>query len=135
MALEVAVAGGDGRPIARLSGVPQCGPPLGGVAACVVRQRSSIGLYTVTADGVVTELARLHDSELGAMTAGPGPRATSMQFDGTFLVADLAARRLTRVTLPPGSEYPSEIRSGDGYIVTLDYPENRRSVVRKYRIQ
>jgi hypothetical protein len=69
------------------------------------------------------------------MAVGPGARASSMQFDGSLLVVDLAARRLTRVTLPQGSEYPSEVRSGDGYVVTLSYPENRRSVVRHYRVQ
>ncbi|HEX6052724.1 MAG TPA: M48 family metalloprotease, partial [Gemmatimonadaceae bacterium] len=129
------VAGGEVRPIARLSGVPQCGAPMGGLAACVVRGRSSMGLYTVTADGVATELARLRGSELGVMAVGPGPRASSMQFDGSLLVADLAARRLTRITLPQGSDYPSEVRTGDGYVVTLSYPENRRSVVRRYRVQ
>jgi hypothetical protein len=129
------VAGSDVRPIARLSGVPQCGAPMGEVAACVVHQRSSMGLYTVTSDGVATEVGRLRGSELGVMAVGPGPRASSMQFDGRLLVVDLAARRLTRVTLPEGSEYPSEVRSGDGYVVTLSYPENRRSVVRHYRVQ
>ena len=129
------VAGSDVRPIARLSGVPQCGAPMGDVAACVVRQRSSMGLYTVTAGGVATEVGRLRGSELGVMAVGPGARASSMQFDGSLLVVDLAARRLTRVTLPQGSEYPSEVRSGDGYVVTLSYPENRRSVVRRYRVQ
>ena len=122
--------------IASLRGVPQCGEPLGGAAACVVRQMNATSLYTVTSEGAATEVARVSGSDMGAMVAGPGLRAASMAFDqGAMVLIDLAARRLTRVPLPAGGEYASEIRSGPGYIVTLGYGQSGRATVRKYRVQ
>ena len=122
--------------IASLRGVPQCGQPLGGAAACVVRQMNATALYTVTSDGVATEVARVSGGDMGAMVAGPGLHAASMALDREALVlVDLAARSLTRVPLPAGGEYASEIRTGPGYIVTLGYAQNGRATVRKYRLE
>ena len=121
--------------IASLRGVPQCGEPLDGAAACVVRQVGTMALYTVTAEGVATEVAHVSSGDMGVMAAGPGLRAAAMTFDRSMVLVDLVARRLTRVPLPAGREYASEIRSGPGYVITLSYGENGRSKVRKYRVQ
>ena len=122
--------------VATLRGVPQCGEPLGGAAACAVRQSSTTALYTVTAEGVATPVAHLSGSDVGVIVAGPGLHAASMSFDAsTMVLVDLEARRLTRVPLPPGSQYASEIRAGPGYVVALSYAENGRHKVRKYRVQ
>jgi hypothetical protein len=124
------------RQIGTLSGVPQCGEPLGGAAACVVRQRSAIALHTVNADGSTSEVARLPGVDLGATAVGPGLRAASVTFDRAIVVVDLAERRLTRVNLgvTDRAAYVTEVRSGQGYIVTLSQSDGRRSVVRRYRI-
>jgi Zn-dependent protease with chaperone function len=125
---------GAGR-VASLRGVPQCGEPLGGVAACAVRHINSVSLYTVTAQGVATEIAQLPTSDLGVVAVGPGRRVSSMTFERVMLVIDLGTRRLTRIALPPNSQYASEVRAGPGYVVTLSYAENQRSTVRRYVVR
>ena len=122
--------------VATLRGMPQCGQPIGGAAACAVRQSNTTELYAVTAEGVATPVAQLSGSDVGVIVAGPGLHAASMTFDrSSMLLVDLAARRLTRVPLPAGSQYASEIRSGPGYIVALSYTENGRHKVQKYRVR
>jgi Zn-dependent protease with chaperone function len=126
---------GVGR-VGTIRGVPQCGEPLGGAAACVVRERSAVALHTVMADGGTAEVARLSGVALGATAVGPGLRASSVTFDREVVLVDLATRRLTRVTLGADSAaYVSEVRSGPGYVVTLSQSGEGGSVVRRYLIR
>jgi len=120
--------------VSSLRGAPQCGDPVVSSAACVVRQMKATSLYTVSETGVATEVARLQAQDIGIVAVGPGLRTASMGFDRTVLVTDLAARRLTRIPLPPNSTFASEVRAGPGYIVTLSIDQNRRSTVRLYRV-
>ena len=120
--------------IASVRGVPECGEPLGGVAACTTQHVKATSLYTIDASGAVVEVARLEARDGGVMALGPGPRAASMKFDRSVRTFDLAARRLTTIRLPAGSDYASEVRTGDGYVVTLSYGENKRVKVSLYRI-
>ena len=121
--------------VASLRGYPQCGEPSGGVAACAARHIQATSLYTVDANARVTEVAQLASPDLGVVALGPGARAASMKFDRSIVDIDLATRRLTRFELPPNSEFASEVRVGPGFVVTLSYGENRRSKVRRYRIE
>jgi len=57
-----------------------------------------------------------------------------MTFDRSIVEIDLAARRLTRIALPPNTEYSAEVTARPGFVVTLSYGENRRSTVRRYRV-
>jgi len=128
------VRGDTVRRTATLPGAVQCGEPLGGAAVCTAQRRSATSLYAVSADGVATEVARLPLRDLGVVALGPGLRAASMTFTRTMVTIDLPARRLTRLPLPPNSDFASEVRAGPGWIVTLGYAENRKSKVRLYRI-
>ena len=120
--------------VVALRGVPQCGEPLDGAAACVVREANALSFYTLSADGTAAEVARRRGADIGVMAVGPGLHAASMAFDRSMVIVDLAARRLTEVSLPTGSEFPAEVRSASGYAVALSYSENRRATVRRYRI-
>jgi len=129
------VRGDSLRRVASLRGPPQCGEPVRGMAACVVRHLNSVSLYAVSGEGDATEIARRGARDLGVVTVGPGLRATSMTFERAILVMDLATRRLTRIAMPPNGEYASEARSGPAYVVTLGYAETGRSMVRRYRVE
>ena len=120
--------------VASLRGVPQCGDPANGVAACEARHMRATSLYTIDAMGVTTEVAELASPTMGVVALGPGLTAASMKFDRSIQVIDLAARRLTTIPLPATTEYAAEVRVAAGYIVTLSYEENRRSTVRRYKI-
>jgi hypothetical protein len=113
----------------------QCGEPLGGAAVCTAQRRSRTSLYAVSADGEATEVARLPLQDLGVVVLGPGGRVASMTFKREIVTIDLAARRLTRLPLPPNSDFASEVHAGPGWIVTLGYAENRKSTVRSYRVK
>jgi Zn-dependent protease with chaperone function len=128
------VAGTGVQRVVSLRGVPQCGEPLDGAAACVVRESNALSFYSLTADGVATEIGRRRGADLGVMAVGPGLHAASMAYDRSMLIVDIAARRMTRAPLPEGSEFPAEVRSASGYAVALGYSENRRTTVRRYRI-
>lgn len=121
--------------VASLRGAPQCGDPLGGAATCVVRRAGGTALYGVSARGEATEVAEVASQDLGVVTVGPGLHVTSMTFQRAIVVIDLAARRLTRIPLPPNSQFAAEVRAGPGWIVTLGMAENRRSKIRYYRVQ
>ncbi|HUQ82449.1 MAG TPA: M48 family metalloprotease [Gemmatimonadaceae bacterium] len=129
------VRGDDLVRVASLRGVPQCGAPANGVAACESRHMRATSLYAIDAAGVTTEVAQLASPTLGMVAVGPGLRAASMKLDRSIQVIDLAARRLTTVSLPAVTEYASEVRVTARYIVTLSYAENRRSTVRRYRLR
>jgi len=120
--------------IGPIRGVPECGEPLNGVAACTAHHVKATSLYTIDANGAAVEVARLQVRDLGVMSLGPGPRASSMTYDRTIQTIDLTTRRLTRVPMPAGSDFASEVRSGPGYVVTLGFGENRRARVSLYRI-
>lgn len=128
------VRGDSVRRIGSLQGPSQCGQPLGGAAACSSQRRNGTSLYAVDASGTATEIARLPSQNVGVVTLGPGLEATSMTYNRDVLMIDLTTRRLTRVSLPPNSQFGSEVRSGAGWAVTLGYAENRRSTVRLYRV-
>jgi hypothetical protein len=128
------VTGAGVQRIASLRGVPQCGQPLGGAAACTVQHFKAVSLYSVTAAGVATEIAQLPVTDAGVVSVGPGLHASSMTVERAMLIIDLAARGLTRIPLPANSQFAAEVRAGPGYLVTLSYAENRRSRVRRYRI-
>jgi Zn-dependent protease with chaperone function len=119
---------------ATLRGVPECGEPAGGVVACSAQHFRSTSLYTIDANGTAVEVAQLRSQDVGAIAVGPGARAASMKFDRSIQVIDLAARRLTTISLPPTTVYATEVRAGPGYVATLSQAENRRSMVRLYRI-
>ena len=121
--------------IAAVRGVPECGAPMNGVAACAARHVRATSLYTIDASGTAVEVAQLPSQNLGVVSVGPGARAASMRFDRSIQLIDLATRRLTTIRLPPGSDYGSEVRAGPGYVVTLTHNQNRRATVRLYRIQ
>jgi len=120
--------------MASVRGVPECGEPLGGVAACTTHHVKATSLYTVDANGTVAEVAQFPTRDLGVMALGPGPRAASMKFDRSVQTIDLATRRLTTIPLPAGTDYATEVRARGGYVVTLSYSEKRRGTVRRYRV-
>ena len=122
------------RRLAPVRGAAQCGEPLGGLAACTVQMMSATSLYTVNARGDVAEVAQLPSNELRVVSVGPGLQAASSTFDRGVVLIDLAAKRLTRIRLPPNTGFASEVRAGAGWVVTLGYGPNQRSVVRSYRI-
>jgi Zn-dependent protease with chaperone function len=128
------VHGDSVRPLAPMRGGAQCGEPLGDMAACVARRMRSTSLYTVTASGMATEVARLSMPDVGAVSVGPGPRVASMGYDRHMVLVDLVTRRLTRIPMPPNTPYSADIRVGPGWIVTLGYGDNQRSVVRRYLV-
>ncbi len=128
------VHGDTVRHVATLQGATQCGQPSGGAAACSVQRRSGTALYSVSAAGVATEIARLSSRDLGVVALGPGLRATSMTYKRDVVLVDLTTRRLTRIALPPNGQFASEVRAGPGWSMTLSYAENRRSAVRFYRV-
>jgi Zn-dependent protease with chaperone function len=128
------VRGDTVRRVATLPGAVQCGEPLGGAAVCTAQRRSRTSLYTVSADGEATEVARLPLQDLGVVALGPGRHAASMTFKREIVTIDLAARRLTRLPLPPNSDFASEVRAGPGWVVTLGYTANRKSTVRLYHV-
>ena len=68
------------------------------------------------------------------VSLGPGLQAASPTFDRGIVTVDLAARRLTRIALPPNTAFASEVRAGPGWAVTLGYGQNQKSVVRAYTI-
>ena len=129
------IHGDSVRRLAPMRGGAQCGEPIADVAACIARRMRSTSLYTVAASGVATEVARPPIQDMGAMSVGPGPRVSSMGFDRRIVLVDLASRRLTRVSMPPATSYSSDVRTGTGWVVTLGYDGDRRSVVRRYRIE
>jgi hypothetical protein len=128
------VHGDSVRALTPLRGAAQCGAPAGDVAACIARRMRSTSLYTVTANGMATEVARLSLQDVGMMSVGPGPRVASMGFDRAIVLVDLASRRLTRIPMPRDTPYSTDLRVGPGWIVTLGYGDNRRSVVRRYLV-
>ena len=135
-AMELWRAHGDSvRSLTSVRGAPQCGEALGGRAACAVHRLNATSLYTVSASGDVEEVAQLSINEFRLAGVGPGLWAASGTFDREIVVIDLAAKRLTRVELPPNQSFASEVRAGPGWAVTLGYGQNQRSVVRSYRIQ
>jgi hypothetical protein len=127
----------DGRatPVTTMRGYPQCGAPLGGVVACAARHMRATSLYTIDSSGTAVEVAQLPVQDFGGMWMGPGARGAAMSFTQTIVDIDLAARRMTRVTLPPNTDYASEVTSGPGFVVTLSHGVNRRATVRRYRVQ
>ena len=134
-AMELWLVHGDSvRPLTSLRGALQCGNPLGGVAACSAQRLNATSLYTVSATGVAVEVAQLPLNELRVVQMGPGARAASTTFDRGIVVIDLASRRLTRIAVPPNSEFASEVRAGPGWVVTLGYGQNQRSTVKSYRV-
>jgi Zn-dependent protease with chaperone function len=117
-------------------GPAQCGEPSGGSAACAVHSLSGTSLYTVSARGVVAEVAQLSSSELRLVAVGPGLRMVSSSFDGGIVIIDLATKRRTRIELPPNTEFASEARAGPGWAVTLGYGQRTQKFsVRSYRIE
>jgi Zn-dependent protease with chaperone function len=128
------VHGDSVRPLTSVRGTPQCGEPVGGMAACAVHRMNATSLYTVGASGVVEEVAQLSLNEFRLAAVGPGLRAASATFDRGIVAIDLAAKRLTRIELPPNGQFASEVRAGPGWAVTLGYGQNQRSVVRAYRV-
>ena len=74
-------------------------------------------------------------SEFRMATVGPGLRVASSTLDRGVVAIDLAAKRLTRIDLPPNGPFAGEVRAGPGWAVTLEYGRNQKSVVRAYRIQ
>ena len=128
------VHGDSVRSLTSVRGTPQCGEPLGGKAACAVHRLNATSLYTMSASGEVNEVAQLPMSEFRLAAVGPGLWAASGTFDREIVVIDLAAKRLTRVELPPNGSFASEVRAGPGWAVTLGYGPNQRSVVRSYRV-
>jgi len=129
------VRGDSLKRIASIRGVPECGAPVGGIAACAARHVRATSLYTIDANGVAVEVAQLASHNLGVVVVGPGTRAASMRFDHSIQLIDLARCRLTTIPLGPRSDYASEVRAGPGYAVTLSHNQNRRATVRLYRIE
>jgi Zn-dependent protease with chaperone function len=129
------VHGDSVRSLTSVRGTPQCGEPLEGKAACAVHRLNATSLYTVSASGGVEEVAQLSQNDFRLAAVGPGLWAASGTFDRAIVVVDLAAKRLTRIALPPNGSFASEVRAGPGWAVTLGYGQNQRSVVRSYRIQ
>ena len=129
------VHGDSVRPLTSVRGTPQCGEPVGGTAACAVHRMNATSFYTVGASGVVEEVAELSRSEFRLAMVGPGLRVASATFDRAIVAVDLAAKRLTRIDLPPNGPIAAEARVGPGWAVTLEYGPNQRSVVRGYRIE
>jgi len=130
------VRGDSVRRLGPVRGAATCGEPLGGSAACTVHTMNATSLYTVNAQGAVEEVAQTSLAELRVASLGPGVRAAGSMFDrGGVVLVDLAAKRLTRVALPPNTAFASEVRSGPGWVVTLGVGANQRAVVRSYRIQ
>ena len=128
------VHGDTAGPLLPIRGTVQCGEPRGGLAMCVAQRLSAASLYAVSATAA-SEVARLASQENRFVAPGPGLQGASMAFDRRAVLAvDLAARRLTRVSLPANAEYATEVRVGPGWIVTLGYGPNQRSTVRAYRI-
>lgn len=121
--------------VASLRGPLQCGEPEDGATACVVRVMKATSLYVVSADGSAQEVAQIPVRDMGVVSAGPGLRAASMTFDGTMLLADLAARRLTRVQMPAGTPFASDVRAGPGFVATLGVTERGTSKVRFYTLR
>jgi len=128
------VHGDSVRSLTSVRGTPQCGEPLGGKAACAVHRLNATSLYTMSASGDVEEVAQLSLNEFRLAAVGPGLWAASGTFDRGIVVIDLAAKRLTRIELPPNGSFASEVRAGPGWAVTLGYGPNQRSVVRSYRV-
>jgi Zn-dependent protease with chaperone function len=129
------VHGDSVRSLTSVRGTPRCGEPLGGKAACAVHRLNATSLYTMSASGAVEEVAQLSQNEFRLAAMGPGLWAASGTFDRGIIVVDLAAKRLTRIELPPNGSFASDVRAGPGWAVTLGYGSNQRSVVRSYRIQ
>jgi Zn-dependent protease with chaperone function len=129
------VHGDSVRSLISVRGTPQCGEPLGGQAACVVHRLNATSFYTVGETGDIEEVAQLSINEFRVAAVGPGLHAASAMFDRGIVVVDLAAKRLTRIALPPNGQFATEARAGPGWAVTLGYGQNQRSVVRSYRIQ
>jgi hypothetical protein len=50
------------------------------------------------------------------------------------MIVDLATKRLTRVSLPPNRPFAMEVQAGQDWIVTTEYGQNQKSVVRSYRM-
>jgi len=123
------------RPLTSVRGTPQCGAPVRGTAACVVLRINATSFYTVGASGSVEEVAELSHSEFRLATVGPGLQAASATLDRGIVAVDLAAKRLTRIDLPPNGPFATEARVGPGWAVTLGYGPNQRSVVKGYRIE
>jgi len=129
------VHGDSARPLTSVRGAPQCGEPASGMAACAVHRMTATSFYTVGASGSVEEVAELSHSEFRLATVGPGLRVASATLDRGIVAIDLAAKRLTRIDLPPNGPIAAEARVGPGWAVTLGYGPNQRSVVRSYRIR
>jgi hypothetical protein len=128
------VHGDSVRRLASVRGAPQCGEPVSGMAACAVHRINATSLYTVAATGAVEEISQLSLNEFRPAAIGPGLWAASATFDRGIVTVDLAAKRMTRIELPPNGSFASEVRAGPGWAVTLGYGQNQRSVVRSYRI-
>jgi hypothetical protein len=129
------VHGDSVRSLTSVRGTPQCGEPVSGRAACAVHRMNATSFYVVGASGTVEEVAELPVSEFRMATVGPGLRVASSTLDRGVVAIDLAAKRLTRIDLPPNGPFAGEVRAGPGWAVTLEYGRNQKSVVRAYRIQ
>jgi len=129
------VHGDSVQPLTSVRGTPQCGEPLGGLAACAVHRLNATSLYTVGATGGVEEVAQLSLNEFRLTAVGPGLQAASATLDRGVVAIDLAAKRLTRIELPPNVPYATEVRAGPGWAVTLGYGQDQRAVVRRYRVE
>jgi hypothetical protein len=128
------VHGDSVRVLAPVRGGVQCGEPLGGWALCVVHRLNATLLYAVSSREA-SAVAQLSSQDFRLAAPGPGLRAGSMSLDrGGVVLVDLAARRLTRVSMPTQASFATEVRSGPGWIVTLGSGQNQRSTVRTYRI-
>ena len=115
------VHGDSVRPLTSVRGTPQCGEPVSGKAACAVHRMNATSFYTVGASGAVEEVAELSLNEFRMATVGPGLRAASATLDRGIVAIDLAAKRLTRIDLPPNGPFAGEVRAGPGWAVTLEY--------------
>jgi Zn-dependent protease with chaperone function len=119
--------------LATLTGTPRCGASVGGSAMCVAQGMRGASLYVVTSSSA-TQVARLSTQDLRINAVTRGLRVASMPFDRGVMIVDLATKRLTRVSLPPNRPFAMEVQAGQDWIVTTEYGQNQKSVVRSYRM-
>ena len=128
------VHGDSVRMLGGVRGTLQCGDAVGGIAACGAVSLHGTSLYTVTTAGELTEIARLRTSDMRSPTMGPGLAAVSSSFDRGVSIIDLGARQVTRVTMPAATPFSTEAIAADGWLVTLSFAGDRRSLVTRYRL-
>ena len=104
--------------VAELDGFPQCNSGDRGTATCLVRRRSRTEIWTLADTGAPSRAGSLPFGAIALASIGSDGRVTAVE-GGKVTIIDPVAHRITEVTLPADTGYPTEAHSGAGFVSVL----------------